>query len=277
VIATLSDIIPILEAIAPPSLAEEWDNVGLQIGRAQWPINHIQVALDPTPGTVDTAIRADADLLVTHHPLLFKPLRHIDLNTPLGGIIDRAIRHRLAVYSAHTNLDRVADGLNDILAHRIGITHIQPLDSPTERGGGIQSPSEAENQGLGRIGRLPQTLTLEKLALELKKRLALDHVRIAGDPALPVQRVAICTGSGSGFLEQFLQSGAEVYITGDLRYHDAREAEAARVGLIDVGHFSSEHLMVKAVVDRLQERLAACDFNVAVSACDNERDPFIYL
>ena len=109
-----------MEAIAPARLAESWDNVGLQVGHRRWPVATVMVALDPLTAVVAGACRAGAGLLVTHHPLIFKPLQRVDLETPIGVIVAMALEHRLAIFSAHTNLDSAADGLNDLLARRLG-------------------------------------------------------------------------------------------------------------------------------------------------------------
>ena len=117
--SAVSDIIHVLDNLAPPALAEEWDNIGLQVGDPSWPVRHIWIALDPTLEVVDAACRRNVDLLITHHPLIFKPLKSIIFHTPLGKIIDLATRNHLAIFAAHTNLDSAIGGVNDILADRI--------------------------------------------------------------------------------------------------------------------------------------------------------------
>ncbi len=122
---TLSKIIKIMETIAPSYLAEEWDNVGLQLGQNDWQVRKIWVALDPLPDVVSAACDKNVDMLITHHPLIFRPLSALDFNTTVGSIIHRAIQCQMAVFSAHTNLDSVTDGLNDILAKRIGLNNLE--------------------------------------------------------------------------------------------------------------------------------------------------------
>lgn len=261
----LSEIIDIMEEIAPPEFAEEWDNVGLQIGNPNWQVKSVWVALDPLPEVVHAACEADIDMLITHHPLIFQPLRTINIQTAIGSIIDEAVRHRLAIFAAHTNFDSAAQGLNDILAEKIGISDSTPLQT------------DAIGPGIGRIGRLAHACSLEKLVLNLKTKLGLNHIKFTGKPDLNVQQVAICTGSGSGLLQNFLSSGAQAYISGDLRYHDARQAEAINVGLIDIGHFPSEHLMVEALSDRLQAIFTRRELKVRVEPCRIEKDPYTVL
>jgi dinuclear metal center YbgI/SA1388 family protein len=278
---TLSDIISILDQLAPPSLAEEWDNSGLQLGDPAWPVTKIWVALDPTKGVVETACAQDVDLLITHHPLIFKSLKAIELHTPLGAILNTAIRHNLAIFTAHTNLDSAPGGLNDILAQRIGLKDLQPL-AP---GGEVRHFKDdiyplihhERRPGIGRVGHLGKTMDLESLARAIRAEMGLKSVKFAGDPHLPVKKVAVCTGSGSSLLSIFFASGAQVYVSGDIRYHDARDVEAADLGVIDMGHFSSEHFMAENLAARLGTIFTESGIDVAIEACDIEIDPFKVL
>lgn len=261
----VSDIIDILDNLAPPAMAEEWDNVGLQVGDPGSAVKTIWVALDPTYSIVKAACRQKVDLLVTHHPLIFKPLQSLNFRTPIGSIIDLAIRHHLAIFAAHTNLDGAAGGINDILAGRIGLTDLKPLSAPDQ------------GSGIGRIGSLETESDLKSLALAIREKLNLRHLKFAGDPALSVQKAAVCSGSGSSLMADFFASGAQVFISGDLRYHDARDVEALNLGLIDIGHFYSEHLMVDVLAGRLSGIFADSKMNITVKACDIEKDPFTVL
>jgi GTP cyclohydrolase I len=279
---TVKDIITLMETIAPPQLAEKWDNSGLQLGKRDWPVTRILTALDPSPEVVAEATKQKADMLITHHPLLFAPLKSIDLDTPAGDIIGKALEYHLSIYSAHTNLDSVADGLNDILASRLELLNIAALqllasspDFISPEGEGTLSP--ARPQGLGRTGELAATTTLRAYSIFVKKQLSLDHVTMIGNPELKIRRVVVCTGSGSGLLDAFYSTGAQVYVSGDFRYHDARTAEANNVGLIDIGHFASEHLMVAALASRLKVECDANGFPVIIHACEIEKNPFVIL
>ncbi len=259
-----------LERVAPASLAEEWDNVGLQLGDSQALVRSVWVSLDPTPVVVSEACNAGVELLITHHPLFFRPLDRIDLKTPLGAIVAQAVRSRLSVVAVHTNLDAVAGGLNDLLARRLGLRGLKPL---------IRSPSTAGagRHGIGRVGTLPRAMSLGALGAEVKQRLGLDALRFAGDPSLKVRRVAVSTGSGGSVIQHFFNSGAQVFISGDLRYHEARDVESARLGMIDVGHFHSEHFMVEALAERLRKEFARRRMALSVTACPLEKDPFVFL
>lgn len=270
---TVADIMHIMEDLAPLKLADSWDNPGLQVGHDVWPVNKLMVALDPTPEVINDAVDKGMDMLITHHPLIFNPIKSVDLGTPIGNSIHVAVQNRLAIYSAHTNLDSVKDGLNDMLVSRIGLIDVSVLeaDSPAT------TSSTESMDGLGRIGSLSREISLAELCRHLKQTLHLDTIRRIGSPDQKVKRVAVCTGSGSGLLESFFSSGAHVYITGDIRYHDARKAEERGNALIDIGHFNSEHVMVGALCDRLTERLADKDQPISVTACEIEKDPFVIL
>jgi len=262
---TVADIIELMDAIAPQDMAEQWDNVGLQVGRTDWPVRSVMIALDPAPEVVKAACDKQIGLLITHHPLIFQPLKNVDFITPVGRIIQLSGRHRLAVFTAHTNFDSAAGGLNDILSRKIGIEPLQDLVVPAMPG----------RHGIGRIGDLPEPYTLSGLAQHIRDLLAGVRVKFIGTPDLPVRRVAVCTGSGGGLMDVFLASGADVFITGDLRYHDARSAEWANVGLIDIGHFASEYLMVNALTEKLDAIFRKRNWDVTVEASDLEKDPFV--
>lgn len=262
--ATVADIVAALEAVAPTRLAEEWDNVGLQVGSRGWPAQRVLTALDLTPEVLREARQLGCDVLVTHHPLIFKPLLALDLDTPLGAMLQTLITDRVALVSAHTNLDSVQGGVNDVLAGRLNLEAVSVLQ-----------PSPHDGQcGLGRIGRLAKPVSLGDLALAFKQAMALPSLRFAGDPKLPVQQVALCSGSGSGLIDAFLQTDAQVFATGDVRYHEAREIEAHGRGVIDIGHYESEHIVLEALARRLTEEITRGGWAVAVQVCTTERAPF---
>ncbi len=285
-VATVADIVQVMERMAPPDLAEDWDNVGLQVGRMDWPVNTVWVALDPSPEVVHAACRKGVELLITHHPLIFEPLRYIDFNKPPGFLIQQAAQHQLSIYAAHTNFDSAQDGLNDILAGRIGLKNLKPLVTahiesrhPCQTmAHDVYPPVSPEGpQGLGRLGEFDEPTDLKSLALKIKEQLSLSSVKLCGNPELIVRRAAICTGSGSGLLRNFISSDAQAYISGDMRYHDAKDVQAVNRGLIDIGHFASEHIMVGVVADRLSAALAKAGLKADIKPCGLERDPFLTL
>ncbi len=278
---TLSDIIKILNRLAPPFLAEEWDNCGLQLGDPAWPVTKIWVALDPALPVVEAACDQKVDLLITHHPLIFKPLKSIQFHTPLGAVLNLATRQNLAIFAAHTNLDSAAGGLNDILARRIGLKELKPLVAGKEikryQYDNYPAISQEHRPGIGRVGYLGTAMDLKSFARMIKKEMGLKRIKFAGDPHLKIKKAAVCTGSGSSLLANFFASGAEAYISGDMRYHDARDVEAANLGVIDIGHFSSECFVAQELAARLSTIFVESGIEVAVEACDIEKDPFEVL
>lgn len=265
--ATVQDIAGLVEAFAPCSLAANWDNVGLQIGGRDWPVHRVRVALDAARTVIDAAINDRADMLVTHHPLFFRPIKTLDFSTPLGRILEKAFHHRLAIYSAHTNLDRVTGGVNDTLARRLGLENALPVDSE----------SVDEDGGFFRIGILAPPRNLSDYAKCLKERLGLPHLRFAGDAKTSIRKVALCAGSGSGFVDLFLDSDADVFVSGDLKYHDARKVEDHGRALIDIGHFYSENLFLDVWIDQLREAIDKNKWDVNVERCTGETDPFTVI
>jgi dinuclear metal center YbgI/SA1388 family protein len=265
--ATVGEVLAVLDRLAPARLAEDWDNVGLQVGDPAWPAGQIMIALDPTAAVVDEAIRRRADLLVTHHPLIFRPLRQVNLATHIGRLIDRLITGRVAVISAHTNLDSVQGGINDVLVDMLALQNPKVL----------QAAAAEADAGLGRVGELPQPCRFEELVEDIKRRMGLAQIRYAGHPPDPVKRVAVCSGSGGGLVATFLESTAEVFVTGDVRYHDAREIEAHQRGIIDIGHFESERIIVRELARRLTARLEDMSMRAVVTEAECEATPFKHL
>ena len=275
--ATVAHIIEIMDRLVPPWLAEEWDNVGLQIGDLRLPVQRIWIALDPAAEVIDAACKNKVDLLITHHPLIFRPLKSIDFATPGGSIIQMAAQHELAVFAAHTNFDIVSDGVNDILAQRLGIKRLeilQPIKVDVSAQEEASSAASAEvAHGIGRIGTIDRSCTLEAMVSMIKKRLKLKFVRVAGDPKMKISRVALCSGSGSSLVPAFLSSDADVYI----HYHNARDAESEQRAIIDIGHFASEHLMVEALAQRLKQLISEAGISAVIKACTIEKDPFRFF
>lgn len=274
--ANISDIIKLLEDIAPSRFAEEWDNVGLQLGKKDWPVRTVWVALDPLPEVVTAACREKVDLLITHHPLIFRPLRSLDFDTPLGAVCQRAIENRLGILSAHTNLDAAADGINDVLASKIGLKNVKVLGDEISDEVNPLLPVRS-GLGLGRIGELEDPLAFGAFAISVKEKLGLSHAKVTGPLDLIVSKAAVCSGSGSGLLGHFFSSDAQAYVSGDLRYHDARDAEAQNLGLIDIGHFASEQIILEVLTEQLQVRSTKAGMDVTIKVCRLEKDPFVII
>ncbi len=274
----VADMVGLMEKIAPAFLAESWDNCGLQVGDLQWPVKKVWVALDPLFSVIDAAAKQDVDLVITHHPLIFKPLRNIVLDKPEGKTIAAALNSRTAIYAAHTNLDSARDGINDELARKIGLDRPVPLVPAASAEMSVNpNGSAAGAMGMGRVGLLKPSVTVDQLVQRIKNQLGLARVKVAGRAGRKIGKVAVCSGSGGGLLGNFLDSDAEVFITGDTRYHDARMMEDADRVLIDIGHFASEIIMIDMLRQMLVKAVAGNGWDVRIEACELEQDPFELL
>ena len=280
---TVADVAQIMEEIAPIHLAEDWDNAGLQVGGNDWPVKRIWVALDPTPEVVAAACEHKVDLLITHHPLIFSALKTIDFGTPLGKIIHLTAKHKTSIFSAHTNLDNAHNGINDILAKKVGLKNVKIL-RPLNTHGLYKYEDmpydiyplfvKDDTNGVGRIGDLSGNWRLSSFADYIRKKFGIHSIKVAGDPDLIIDRVAVCSGSGSSLINDFISSGAQVFVSGDLRYHDARSVEQEGLAIIDIGHFVSEFIIVDELKKRLRKIFAEKQIDASVEACSVERDPY---
>jgi len=272
IIVKTKDILELLNIIVPFDIAEDWDNSGLQAGNLDWEVKKIMIALDVSMPLMEAAKKADFDLVLTHHPLMIRPEKSFHFNKMPGSAIEVAAKHGISIISAHTNLDKANDGLNDCFATKIGLenTKVFFIENPL-------SVSENEMIGMGRIGFLKSQATLKQVVHQIKEKLGLSHLRVTGDMDLPVNCVAICTGSGGSLVEEFLKSEAEVYITGDIKYHEARRVEEYSKALIDVGHFGSEIMAVDLLFDKLSQAIQKAGLNIQIEKFKKEKDPFIIV
>ncbi|MBQ1395936.1 MAG: Nif3-like dinuclear metal center hexameric protein [Eubacterium sp.] len=256
----LKDIINCIEARFPLSLAEEWDNSGIQVDTGR-PVSRILVALEATDEVVDEAIERGADLIVTHHPLLFSPVSSIDWREPVMERLMGLIRAGISVYSTHTPFDIGQGGMNDLIGFRFGMREIAPMDGgdPYCRKGLLREPISV--------------LELARLAAE-RLKVPAEGIRIIGDPDRVVTEAAWCGGAGADFMENAVRAGFEVFMTGDVKYHQARRAEELGLCVIDAGHFGTEKLFTAAMADLLRTSLQE---DVEVLQAESLEDPFRYL
>ena len=271
---TVKKIIDIINGFAPFDLAENWDNSGLQAGDPDGEIQKIMVSLDVSKEVMEAARDWGADLVLSHHPLQMTPVKSIDFSKMPGSAIGLAAREHISIISAHTNLDKAVDGLNDYFAQIMGVNCDESLCPDSNKAASHLDEYKGQLQGLGRIGHLKSVLSLRDLALNVKERLGLEHLRVIGDLDLQVDRVALCTGSGGSLMDCFLGSSADVYITGDVKYHEARQVEINHKGLIDVGHFASEIIVVDLLESSLSQALASVGYDIKIQGFKKEKDPF---
>lgn len=365
-------ILDAMEQLAPRRLAETWDTIGLQVGSPEQAVDCVMVALDISEATVAEAIEQKANLIISHHPAIFKPLSNIRTDCSQGLRLQTLLKHDIALFAAHTNLDIVPGGVNDVLARALKLTslkglrslskeqlvklvvyipesHVEPVrQSISEAGAGhigkyshctfqtagigtflplegsapfigeqgkleyvpeyrletimpetiaqqvVSAMLEAHpyeevaydlypllNEGtafsLGRIGELPGSALLGQLAAAVKSDLEADHIRIAGDVNKVISRVAVCGGSGSDLIADAVQAGADVLITGDIKYHEAQEALAAGLTLIDAGHFFTERPVVAVVAEYLRSYAALQNWELRVIVSTKENNIFQIL
>ena len=219
----LREIIDSIESVAPRSAQCEWDNSGMQVGDTGRDIQSVLLTTDITEAVVHEAIDLGCDLIVSHHPLLFHGLKQVCGQTPQARVVELAIKHNIAIYSAHTSLDVAADGINTRLAKKLDLHNLCFL---TE-------------SGLGVIGEFGQPMTYEAFIDFVRKTLDCTYVRYTRSAKEKIERVALCGGSGAEFIEDAIRQGADVYLTADCKYHEFQDADG-RIGLVDIDHWVSE-------------------------------------
>lgn len=244
-----SEIISQLEQLAPPCYALGWDNVGLLAGRRGKEVKKIMIALDATDEVVDEAIAVRADMLITHHPLIFKPLKQINDEDFVTRRLMLLIQNDISYYAMHTNFDCAPGGMADLASERLLLTHKTVLEAT-----GVTSSGEA--YGIGKAGFLPKAKTVRELAADIKQSFGLPFVTIYGETAVktPVQYVAVSPGSGKSAISHALSAGAEVLITGDIGHHEGIDAAASHMAVIDAGHYGLEHLFIDFIEDYLKQQ-----------------------
>jgi len=368
----VKDVIRFFEVLAPPHLAEDWDEVGLQIGDPDRPLDTVLLALDPSLEALLKTKSLEAQLMVTHHPLFFKPLKRLHYHDPVTQFVKLALEHDIAVFSAHTNLDATSGGVNDVLASVLEI-EVQDIlsEDPVERmaklvifipeeslnplrqaifsagggrigkysgcsfnlpGTGTYTPVEGalpfegevgvtsevdevrvevlvprdripevlakarevhpyeemaydvipllnptHSGGTGRLGKLPEPMTLEHLALRVSNRLGLERIKFVGDRLKPIRIVALCGGSGASLYPYALRKSADVFITGEFTHHQALEASARGLALLDVGHFASERPVLDELSIILERQFKPLLPKFRAVVFQEEKDVFQYI
>lgn len=246
-----------IERKYPSDAAEDWDNVGLLVGDDTQEIHHVFLALDLTEQTLEEAANAKADMIVTHHPMIFSGIKKINNHSFTGNRILRLIKEGISYYAVHTNYDVL--GMAELSANYLNLQGTEVLSVTEERNG--------VPQGFGRVGHLPQKMTLEECALYVKKSLKLNDVKVYGELRQIVDRAAICTGSGKSMIQEAVKSGAQVYITGDIDHHTGIDTVAMGMALIDAGHYGTEYIFMEAVQKELKEAFPELEVSCARVKC----------
>ena len=264
--SSLAQVVAALERRYPPASAEDWDAVGLVCGDPAAPVRRILWAVDPVEEVVDEAIAADVDLVITHHPLFLSGVHSVAATTAKGRIVHRLIGSGIALYCAHTNADVADPGVSDALADALGVTATRPVVA-----------SDSSTVGLGRIGELTESMTLADFAEVVATALPPTRhgVRVAGDVARVVRRVAVCGGSGDSLLASATAEGADVLVTADLKHHRALEhLEDGGCAIIDVAHWASEWPWLDQAARLLAEDLSAEGSTVESIVSARPTDPW---
>ncbi|WWR16805.1 Nif3-like dinuclear metal center hexameric protein [Lachnospiraceae bacterium JLR.KK008] len=248
-----------LEALCPRSYAESWDNVGLLAGRYEKEIHTVLLAVDASDETVEEAVRCGADLLLTHHPLIFSPKKSVNDGDFVGRRLVTLLRNDVCYYAMHTNFDVLC--MADAAAERIGLADREVLD--------VTCVLEGRENGIGRIGSLPSPMSLYECAQMVKRVFALDSVKLFGGRDQRTVRAAICPGSGKSVIEKAAAMGADVLITGDVDHHSGIDAMAMGLNIIDAGHYGLEKIFVPYM-----ERVLKKECQMLNVMCAQESSPF---
>ena len=235
----VKDVTSVIEQFAPLSIQEGWDNSGLCIGSPEAPVTSILLGLDCTPELVDEAIACGADMIVTHHPLIFSGLKKITPENIVGEAVIKAIKAGISIYAAHTNADKVVAGVSGAMAARLGLKNVQILDE------------DGEGTGLGVVGDLPGPISAEEAVALVKDRFSLKAMRASRPLEGKISRVAMCGGSGGSLIPAAVRSGAQLYISGDISYHNFFTREGFMI--MDIGHYESEIEIVDILFSLLKK------------------------
>ncbi|MCR5487399.1 MAG: Nif3-like dinuclear metal center hexameric protein [Lachnospiraceae bacterium] len=249
------DLIELLNETADPALAEDWDNPGLLVGELEAEIRTVLVAVDATDEVIDEAVEVRADLIITHHPLIFKGISRVTDDDFVGRRVIRMIRKDICCFAMHTNFDISCMG--EEAAERLGLLDAQPLQDT------------GEEEGYGRVGRLDAPMSVLELSEHLKEALQVEDMKVFGDLQSVVSSVAVMPGSGGSAIKDALKKKAEVLITGDISHHQGIDAVAQGLAVIDAGHFGIEKLFIPYMKEYLERNTRGL-----MVYCDDREVPF---
>ncbi len=234
----VADVAAMIESFAPLSLQASYDNSGLIVGHLSDEVRGVLIAVDLTEEVIDEAIELGANMIVTHHPIIFSPLKRLTSANCVERTVEMAIKREIVVYAAHTNLDSAVNGMSWRLGEILGVGEMAPLDK----------------DGFGVVGELAEAVDTDLFLSKVAERLSLKMMRHSDVVSDKVQRVAICTGSGGSLLGAAIESGADIYITADLKYNDFFSAQK-ELTLLDVGHYESEYCVIEIIFDILSKKM----------------------
>ncbi|MCR4588909.1 MAG: Nif3-like dinuclear metal center hexameric protein [Lachnospiraceae bacterium] len=253
------DICKVLEELSPVSFAEEWDNVGLLVGDRNRDVQRILIAVDATEDVIEQAVNLHADMIITHHPMIFRGMKKVVEEDFIGRRVLRLASEGIAYYAMHTNFDVM--GMADAAADELKLSDSTVLTVTYE--------DDISKEGIGRVGVLPEMMSLEQCAEYVKDVFRVSEVRVYGDRGDLVKVAAVCPGSGKDSLEDAIKAGADVFITGDITHHVGIDAVARGLSVIDAGHYGVEKLFVNYMRDFLSREISGVTLYTA-----REQEPF---
>ncbi|MBP5498421.1 MAG: Nif3-like dinuclear metal center hexameric protein [Muribaculaceae bacterium] len=258
----IREITQAIETVAPLSLQEDFDNAGIQVGNEQDELRGILLCTDVTEPIVEEAIEKGRNLIISHHPLIFHPIKKIAGQTHIERIIALAIKNDISIYCAHTNMDSAPGGVNHVIAAKMGLTDVTFMD-----------PKEGENgvNGIGVIGNCTPQKASDFLK-KVKETFGVATLRFSGDTSKVIRRVALCGGAGGFLLNKAIELGADIFVTADLRYHEFMGHEDTII-IADIGHYESEHFTKEIFFDIITKK----NPNFAVSFAQTEENQIKYI
>jgi len=269
-LCTVGRLAQIMNDFAPEEWAEPWDNVGLLLGNRNSKVQRLMVALDVTPDVVQEAIEKKVDMIISHHPLIFNSMKRIVYSDIEGRLIMDLISNNIAVYCAHTNLDMANGGVDDSLAKALKLKNVKKLSQDADM---LQS-----KPGFGRWGQLETPMKLKDFAHYVAKVLESPRVEIIGmkkdKENKLIKTVALCAGSGSSFMRLAQRVGADVFVTGEIKYHDALMADWLDIDIVTVGHFYSEIPVLKELIKHLQKVVDSLQYKVEIFESVVKKSPY---
>ena len=255
------EVAAVIEEFAPLSLQESYDNSGLIVGRLDDEVNKALLAVDVSEEVLAEAVAEGCDMIITHHPIVFHPMKRFNSASVTERCVEEAIRRGIVLYAAHTNLDSAPQGMSWRVAEMLGLENLEVLQSTNDTGAGF-----------GVVGELPNAMPSEEFMRSVMERFGVKALRHSDVVKPEVSRVAVCTGAGASLIDVARESGADLYLTADLKYNDFMRHEN-RIILADMGHFESEYCAIQILFDILSKKL--CIFAVRKSVCS--RNPVSYM
>lgn len=261
---TVERIAQIMNDIAPENQAEKWDNVGLLLGRKNARVRRLMTAVDITRSVINEAIDKKVDMIISHHPLIFNPIYSLESDSTTAQLVYPLIENNIAVYSAHTNLDKAVGGTDDCLAEALELQDVRQI-------------GDTSDLEFGRIGVLASSMDLIGFAERVRKQLKTQRIDIVGEKKRQVWKVAVSGGAGAGLMKKALDAGADVLVTGEIKHHEAIEAELMGINILAAGHFYTELPVMIKLIGRLQMTLDSLQYNIEVISSKSQSSPYISL